>query len=59
MQFDKKKVCNDLSLISITKVYIGKVRESATPTAASTIRITPMIVKTIPRILAISCSNGR
>ena len=53
-----KKVCNDLRLISITKVYIGMVRPNATPTAASTIRITPMIAKTIPRILAILVATG-
>ena len=45
-------------MISITKVYIGKVRPNATPTAARTIRITPMIAKTIPRILAILVAMG-
>ena len=34
------------------------VMPNATPTAASTIRITPMIAKTIPRILAILVATG-
>ena len=53
-----KKVCNDLRLISITKVYVGKVRPNATPAVASTVRTTPMIAKTIPRILAILVATG-
>ena len=45
-------------MIPITKVYNGKAKPNATPTAASTIRITPMIAKKIPRILAILVAAG-
>ena len=38
--------------------YIGKAKPNATPTAASTIKITPMIAKIIPRILAIFVATG-
>ena len=46
------------NLIPITKVYKGRAKPNATPTAASTIRITPMIAKIIPRILAILVATG-
>jgi hypothetical protein len=45
-------------LISIAKVYKDRAKPNATPTAASTIRITSMIAKTIPRILAIIVAAG-
>ena len=45
-------------MISIAKVYKGRAKPNATPTAASTIRITPMVAKTIPRILVILVATG-
>ena len=53
-----KKVWLASNLIPITKVYKGKAKPDATPTAASTIRIIPMIAKTIPKILAILVAMG-
>ena len=53
-----KKVCITSSLIPIAKVYNGKIKPNATPTAASTIMITPIIAKTIPKILAIFVATG-
>ena len=45
-------------MISIAKVYKYKAKTNATSTAESTIRIIPMIAKTIPRIQAILVATG-
>ena len=37
---------------------MGKAKPNATPNAARTIKITPMIAKIIPRILAIFVAKG-
>jgi hypothetical protein len=45
-------------LIATTKIYKGKVKPNATPTAASTISTIPMMAKTIPKILAMLVATG-
>jgi hypothetical protein len=45
-------------LIAITKIYKGKVKPNATPTAASMISTIPMMAKTIPKILAMLVTTG-